>query len=84
MGSFLNQAAQDLAPLMGTEDISAINQEIANNMDYYLQEHQAELQRMVHQGQIAHQALERARQVPVVHLEEDDVYDWDTLDVSNQ
>ena len=83
MGSFLNQAAQDLAPLMSTEDNSVIQQEIANNIDYYLQEHQAELQRMVHQGQMAHQVLERARQVPVVHLEEDDIYDWDNLENSN-
>lgn len=84
MSQMFNLVAQSMTPSMTEAENSEVQAEINGNLDYYLQEHRAEIDQAIQRRQAAQRLLQQASQVPTYHMEEDDVFDWEEPDAFNQ
>ena len=75
-GFYAQLEAADLGPDMAPEERHAMQQDIHQNMDYYMMEHQQDPQRLVRKGQVAQQLLQ-ASSMPIAHPEEEEAFDWE-------
>eukprot|EP00435_Cladocopium_sp_Y103_P025940 s697_g6.t1 len=79
--SVLEMSYQDVAPGMTAEEQQLMRRDIQENMGYYVREHLADLQRLTQSSETASQLLS---QIPTEAEDEEDIYDWATVEESQE
>ena len=80
LNSVLEMAFQDLAPGESMEEQEQMRQDMRQNMGYYIQEHDQQIQRMAQAGEAAQHLLSNLHNFPVPEEDtEEEFYDWDTV-----
>ena len=79
--SILQMSYQDVAPGMTAEEQQMMRRDLQDSMGYYVREHLADLQRLTQNSETASQLLSQG-ELPVEWEDEEDHYDWDTVEES--